>query len=402
MVIDAGMLESVNRSAPMHASATSPRKDNPSQLREHTKATRELLLPWQHLNQNIANMATPEDNAFPTGTVITTIVVGLLMAASLASGSAMGWTRAGSLEKPLRPRPTTTSLAVPAPSPSPTPAPARDQPVQLIPLSHRVSLSSGNRAAAERANAAGYLLYKRGPGNDRQARVKYLQAVKLDPSYDLAWYNLACTEALLGDIDGAMGALRNVGQLKPANLLLRIRQDSDFMGLRANASFRQWIDHEGWRGNPSDLVDATHVVASVSGSSQKPEWQGYTFASSNLLDLDTTTSWQPDSNGGVGAWFKLDLSEETNVGGVEVANGLQLKDRLGDLFAGNNRVNAARITFDDGTFVEVSFPDPQRGWTRFEWIPKRTRTLTFTVNSVHRGTRWNDLAISEVRILRVK
>ena len=82
--------------------------------------------------------------------------------------------------------------------------------------------------------------------------------------------------------------------------------------------------------------------------------------------------------------------------------GDKLKDRLGDLFAGNNRVNAARITFDDGTFVEVSFPDPQRGWTRFEWIPKRTRTLTFTVNSVHRGTRWNDLAISEVRILRVK
>lgn len=145
----------------------------------------------------------------------------------------------------------------------------------------------------------------------------------------------------------------------------------------------------GWRV-PNELL-------SLEASSFLADWKHYTFVPKNLLDDNLWSSWQPNrtKQGGVGEWFKVTFAAPQQLTGFEVFNGFRLIDDLGDLYKMNNRVKDATVELSDGTTMPLHFEDVPRGVV----IPlPEAKTVTWfkvRVDSVYKGSRWNDLAISE-------
>ncbi len=149
----------------------------------------------------------------------------------------------------------------------------------------------------------------------------------------------------------------------------------------------------GEHRSPGHHAEIRHIAASstVQGAGE------YSFRVQNLLDGDLTTSWQPASKqGGVGEWVMVLFPAEVDLEGVEVANGFQRQDRFGDEFLLNNRVEVARLVFSDGSEEVLRFGADQRGMIEFPFALRRVEWVKLVVDSVHPGSKWQDLAVSEL------
>ncbi len=143
------------------------------------------------------------------------------------------------------------------------------------------------------------------------------------------------------------------------------------------------------------------AVKDVSASTTLPDWKGYTFTPKNLIDGSTETSWQPKTNkktGGVGEWVQLQLERECTVERLEIANGLQMYDKLGNLFYENSRVAEARLVFSDGSEQLIALEANDFRFVTFTLAKVKTSSVKLEVQKVHKGTKWNDLAISELAL----
>ena len=141
-------------------------------------------------------------------------------------------------------------------------------------------------------------------------------------------------------------------------------------------------------------------VRAVVASSSLPDWRGYSFRPELAFDGRLDTSWQP-LRPGVGAWIRVDFRRPVVVEGLEVANGFQREDDLGDLFVQNARVARAHVNLcgrEDGP-IALEFDPGRRGFSRFAFPPTKTDCLTFVVDEISPGTRWPDVAVSELRVL---
>lgn len=137
-------------------------------------------------------------------------------------------------------------------------------------------------------------------------------------------------------------------------------------------------------------------------SSNLPAWKHYTFTPDNLLDDNLWSSWQPlrKPNGGVGQWIKLSFTAPQTVTGFEIYNGFRLIDELGDLYAMNNRIKEAELEFSDGTKMPITFEDrPVQTTITLPAAKTGVTWLKLTVKSVYKGTKWNDLAVSELHVM---
>jgi len=138
----------------------------------------------------------------------------------------------------------------------------------------------------------------------------------------------------------------------------------------------------------------------VASSFLKP-WKHYTFAPANLIDDNLWSSWQPNRKpaGGVGEWFKITLNTPQAITGFEVFNGFRLIDELGDLYKMNNRIENATVEFSDGSKLPIHFDDVPQAAVITLPQPKRCEWFKVTVDSVYKGSKWNDLAVSEFHVL---
>jgi hypothetical protein len=145
-------------------------------------------------------------------------------------------------------------------------------------------------------------------------------------------------------------------------------------------------------------ADASKLLAlSATATSEHEPWKEYTFTASNLVDDNPLTSWQPMS------WdrgtIKLQFDAEHVVDVLEVANGFQRNDALGDLFRLNRRVASALVQLDGGASTVMHFAPDQRGYTRLNLGGRKARRISLQVLSTHPGAKWQDLAVSDVRVL---
>lgn len=128
-------------------------------------------------------------------------------------------------------------------------------------------------------------------------------------------------------------------------------------------------------------------------------YDGYDFAPINLIDGEMSSTWQVQN--GVGAWFRIDLDEPTEITGLEIANGYQhVDEEHGDLFGLNARIATAVLTFSDGSTTELVFGPEEQGWVSVEIEPREISWVEVRVTSVHAGLQWDDLAVSEIRFIR--
>jgi len=150
------------------------------------------------------------------------------------------------------------------------------------------------------------------------------------------------------------------------------------------------------RSQPA-ILPASRITSS---SAQGPS-VGYTFVASNLTDGSLGTSWQPAKNAKGPHWVRLEFDNEVAVTGVAIANGFQTRDRFGDEFLLNRRIATGRLRFDGANEVPVHFEADARGYVRFDIPQKVTRSVELIVDETYAGSKWNDLAISEVEVTGV-
>lgn len=140
----------------------------------------------------------------------------------------------------------------------------------------------------------------------------------------------------------------------------------------------------------------------LEASSVMKDWKIYTFVAANLLDDNLWTSWQPVTKpaGGVGDWVKFTFATPQTISGFEFSNGFRRIDEMfGDLYHMNNRMKSATLEFSDGEKLPITFKDDPTEETVLLPTPKKCDWVKLTVNGIYKGTKWNDLAISEVHPL---
>ncbi len=95
-------------------------------------------------------------------------------------------------------------------------------------------------ALARELNKRGFKAYK--DGDHQAARNLYYQATQVHAASPTPWYNLACMEAMRGDVEGAVVALRRFAQLRPeVNVAQKVRQDRDFDHIRRSTYFQDAV-----------------------------------------------------------------------------------------------------------------------------------------------------------------
>ncbi|MCB9734017.1 MAG: hypothetical protein H6745_15580 [Deltaproteobacteria bacterium] len=145
-----------------------------------------------------------------------------------------------------------------------------------------------------------------------------------------------------------------------------------------------------------EVVEITGLV--VTASSEHKATPPYRFEAALLVDRDLRTSWQPASKkGGVGEKLTIRLPRAATLTRLEVAPGFQLRDGLGDLWLMNNRPRQLAVRAG-GVTVVAPVADAPYGTTPVPLPPVEADVIEIEVVAVEKGTRWNDLAISELRV----
>ncbi len=136
-------------------------------------------------------------------------------------------------------------------------------------------------------------------------------------------------------------------------------------------------------------------------SSKLGNWKHYTFGGKNVIDDNLWTSWQPKRKrgGGVGEWVLMTFSAPQTVTGFEFSNGFRRLDELGDLYRMNNRIKDAVLELSDGTKFPIHFEDADKEQSFILPAPVTCTSVKLVVKSIYKGSKWNDLAVSEFHAL---
>ncbi len=143
---------------------------------------------------------------------------------------------APSAESPQVPPAPASDTAAAAPSPTPDNTAAPEPTTEVI-------LEPGDLEAAKEANTKGYRAYKQ--HSYEYAEYHYAHATRLDPTYPLAWYNLACIRALREDVTASLHALDRYAHLVASkkDVVRQVKKDRDFRKVRSDPQFVTWIQH---------------------------------------------------------------------------------------------------------------------------------------------------------------
>lgn len=133
-------------------------------------------------------------------------------------------------------------------------------------------------------------------------------------------------------------------------------------------------------------VCVSSVLRSQSGNSYKPE---------NLFDNNPTTAWIEGVSGdGEGQMLVTEFDEQKLISKIELMNGYS---KSADLFKKNGRVANIAVTTSEDERYDLILEDKQ-GWQSFQGPSKPARWIALTLTSVYRGSKYNDTAISGLRL----
>lgn len=170
----------------------------------------------------------------------------------------------------------------------------------------------------------------------------------------------------------------------------------EYAGVLYLDGIRGLLDHEGVRVGRDD-GRVVQPVAGVTAVSFEPAFKTYQFAAAQAIDGDLGTSWQPKK--GKSPWLTLRLASPVEVSAVEIANGFQRTDALGDLFLMNRRPTKVQIVIGKTTH-EATLDPSKRDWQLVTLpAPLTTGEVKIVIVDSAEGSKWQNVAISEVRVL---
>ena len=127
----------------------------------------------------------------------------------------------------------------------------------------------------------------------------------------------------------------------------------------------------------------------------KPQF-GFSYGPGNVVDEDLRTAWVEGKRGqGIGEFLTIDLGKPHKVSGLQVMNGYHKNIRL---FKANSRVRSALLSFSDGSSRNVTLHDAP-GIQTLEFPAVEAKWVQFKINSVYKGSKYKDTAVTELRVL---
>lgn len=134
------------------------------------------------------------------------------------------------------------------------------------------------------------------------------------------------------------------------------------------------------------------LAIAATASSNRPPFRGIPYTAQNAVDGRLDTAWLEGASGpGVGEWIQITFDREVKVRRMTIAPGYFKNAKI---WARNNRLAAARITFSDGSFKDLRFPD--RMEKQVVDLPEtKTNFVKVQISEVYNGTD-PDTAISEI------
>lgn len=213
--------------------------------------------------------------------------------------------------------------------------------------------------------------------------------------------------------DGASKVLAN---LPAGSRALVLSQKDKWSNVSIKWGMNGWVESGSYKESAESAaqprVDVTIAgigKCPLEASATLPDSAGYTFGVTNLFDKNPGTTWQV-GNGGVGEWVEISFPEAVNVS-VAMINGFAKIDPKfekegagGDLYLLNNRVKSVKVEFwNEAGAVKnstVQFEDEIRDYQdagAYQGVTK----IRFIINGIYKGQKWNDTALSEIKIERL-
>jgi len=161
---------------------------------------------------------------------------------------------------------------------------------------------------------------------------------------------------------------------------------------------------------PRALVEAADAPAglrAVMATTASASSEVRRHPAAHAIDHDLGTAWNEGAQSdGTGEWLELRLDRPARISRVEVYAGYWGRTRTGvDLFSANNRPSRLTIAIGNSYAVEVPVADEQEVIVVESERPRELMlnpapadTVRVTIVGVYRGSRWNDLCVTEVRV----
>lgn len=181
----------------------------------------------------------------------------------------------------------------------------------------------------------------------------------------------------------------------------------------AGLNIQGWVKEGSFKEGTDTKIQAHNEIyipgigkCLVETSSFLPDSEGYSFGPKNLFDRDAGTTWQV-GNGGAGAWVEILFPEAVSIK-VSMINGFVKVDKKftqygagGDLYELNNRVKSLKVDYwdarDNRQSATVNFADGTREMQDAGTYQKAAK-IRFIIDGIYKGTKWNDLALGEIKI----
>lgn len=153
--------------------------------------------------------------------------------------------------------------------------------------------------------------------------------------------------------------------------------------------------------NSSAAVSGPPVFTSVQVSSQLPgDDDTADYGAVNLTDGIVETAWNEGASGdGTGERITLSASTPQHVTSVSIMGGFPKYYKDGsDVYFKNNRPHSITISYDSG-FQSFDMQDLRGQFQTFTLAqPVDTKQLIITIDSVYKGTKYDECCIAEVKV----
>ena len=176
--------------------------------------------------------------------------------------------------------------------------------------------------------------------------------------------------------------------------------DEDDEDKEDNRKKRKTRDNEEDNEYDDDYADhyiaAAPIFTYASASSVRgTDSEGGQYSMDAVLSTDRMTKWVPSksSDGGLYEWIQINAPSEQHVSGVYILNGYH-KDA--STWQNNNRVKSCTLSFSDGQSKTVILDDTMDMIEIDFDTPVDTEYIRLTINSIYKGNKWDDTAITYI------
>lgn len=140
------------------------------------------------------------------------------------------------------------------------------------------------------------------------------------------------------------------------------------------------------------------IVEKIESSSKNLGSQ-YNDSVNYLMDNDLETSWKElEPTAGEGQWLDFFFKKKMNIDKIKIANGFQ-KDK--DSFEKHNRLKTVHVCInDDEEDCQLLTLKDSFGWEEVSIGKEGVSKLRIIIDSVYKGSKWDDTAISEIAFVK--